>query len=81
MTLRRKMDDTVRLKVAERPADSRWVGDVDPAKTVPLAFFDVRQGRKIRRIGQLVEVEHNIAGFADEVTANGGANKAGAAGH
>jgi len=69
-----------RLMLAEHPSDFGRITDVHLFKAITRIIRHRSERLQIARVGQLVEIDHAAIGIVDELTNDGGADEARAAG-
>jgi hypothetical protein len=78
--LGREVHDRARLVLAKQAHDRRAVADVAAHERVARVAAQRREVAEVARVGELVEVQHRLAGRGDPVEDEVGADEAGAAG-
>ena len=77
MRLGGEVDDGVGPLARDDGVDALAVADVEPMEGVALTLRDCVERGEVRRVGQLVDVDHGCAARRDEMAANGRADEAG----
>ena len=80
MTLRRKVDDDIRVLLLKQPMNTRTVADIELDKTELRILHHAFERREIARIGQLVQTDDPVLRMSGQhVEHKITADKAGAA--
>src|SRR5262249_43299497 len=81
MTFGCKVHDGLGSVAIEQRAQFRTVADVDLGKYVARMCRRLRDGRKVRCISQLVDIDHARAGMIKKASDDGGADESGTSSH
>ena len=81
MRFRGEVEHGVGIEIPQQPEHRLAIANIGLAKAVAGVVLDFSQRGQIRRIGELVDVQHSGVRLADEQSADRRADKAGAARH